>query len=175
MAERARRLVFPVAALLVGVWLWQLLGAEHPLVGKSAPDFTEQVAAGEGAVEHDRVRLASLHGQVVVLDFWATWCGPCRAAIPVLSGVARHFAGRAVAIYGVDTEDLSPSELAEADRAFGASYPTFADRTHQLQRLYAVNSLPTIFVIGPDGVVRHVSVGVPDGDRLIAQIDHLIR
>jgi len=175
MSERARKNLFWVGIVVAGVVAWQAFAPEHPLVGKRAPEVNELIVVGEGAAEHDRMSLAALRGHVVVLDFWATWCPPCREAIPILSRLAHRYASRGVEFYGVDLEpQLTPEALADADRALGATYPTLVDRSGSLQRAYAVTHLPSIFVIDGRGVVRQVTVGLPDEDNLDAEIRKLL-
>lgn len=140
-----------------------------------AAPFVLPIEAGSGASEGDRVSLADLRGRVVLLDFWASWCGPCRTSIPIINRVTAEFAGEPVTVLGVNVEpELSSAQLASAHRAFGAEFPSVCDRDGALEMSHGVNSLPTLVVIGPEGRVRDVLVGVPDEQRLRRAIADLL-
>lgn len=101
--------------------------------------------------------LQSLRGQVVVLEFWATWCGACRALLPTLNGWHERFAaggGRVVSV------TMDPAAKAARDAAvLGLRYPVLADPEGETTQAYQAFALPTLFVIDRAGVVRDVSVG----------------
>lgn len=140
------------------------------LEDRVAPAFTKPVVAGEGV--GDLVRLDAEHGHVVVLDFWASWCGPCRQSIPILNRV-RQRAGDDVAFYGVNVEApaaLSPRQLVLAHASFGAEFPSLRDDDGAIQRAYGVNRYPTLVVIDRRGTVRYVASGVPSPSRLLDEI-----
>ena len=145
------------------------------LVGTAAPPFTLPVAAGPGAAEGDRIALDDLRGHVVVLDFWASWCPPCRESIPVLNRVRDRNRDRRVAVIGVNVEPgIDRGTLAAAHRAFGAGFASIQDTpSSDVQLAYRVDSLPTLVLIGPDGVVRHVESGVPNETELQERIDSI--
>lgn len=135
-----------------------------------APGFTLTIEAGEGV--GDRVALDRLDGQIVVLDFWASWCRPCRRSIPILNRVAQRFP--AVHFYGVNVEGSNRATLQDRHEALGASFPSFHDPRGDLQNEYDVQHLPTLVVIDGDGQIRHSSSGVPDEDSLIAMLEALV-
>ncbi len=112
-------------------------------------------------LEHAQpLSLEQLRGQVVVLDFWATWCPPCVAMLPVMDGLHTRWASRGVAFLGVDS-DGGGATLAEI-KAFVAShqvpYPVVVD-DGSVGALYKVDSLPTLVVIGRDGRIRESFIG----------------
>jgi thiol-disulfide isomerase/thioredoxin len=106
--------------------------------------------------------VASLRGRVVVLDFWATWCGPCRIVIPKLGALQARFAAQGLSVLGVSTEDAQ--DVAVFAQQMAMAYPVAVDKGAETTRAYGVVSLPTLVVIDKRGVVRDVSVGYDPGE-----------
>lgn len=149
------------------------LGAS--LEGRRAPNFTRPIEAGEGTA--DLVRLDALRGRVVVLDFWASWCGPCRRSIPMLNQIRSRVPGE-VAFYGVNVEResaLPPRALVLAHASFGAEFPTVRDPDGSIQAAYGVTRYPTVVVIRPDGTVHSVRGSVPEPSVLVDDITDALR
>ncbi len=138
---------------------------------RPAPDFTAELATGDAA--GDRVNLASFRGKVLVLDFWASWCPPCRASIPVLNGVHAQFGGD-VQMYGVNVERFGPERVQQAHTNFGAEFPSLQDVSGELQAMFGVESYPTLVLIDGTGAIRHVEAGVPDQTALADRISGLL-
>ena len=106
---------------------------------------------------------AQTDAQPVVLDFWATWCGPCRQEMPHLSAVARKYTGR-VAFYGVNSHD-SPANVLAFARQCGMTFPTLGDPRRVAATSYGADALPTLVVIDRRGRVRVFSQGYdPEAD-----------
>ena len=146
-----------VLIVAVGAFLLYKLavGGPHPLEGKPAPDFSLHDTQG------NMVTLASYKGKdVVVLDFWATWCPACRKGLPVVNAVAKHFAGKPVAVYGVNIREGADLVKAFAKQQ-GLSLPLLLDDKGLVADDYAVSGIPQTVVIGKDGIIHAVDVGVP--------------
>lgn len=132
-----------------------------PIVGHPAPDFSLETLLGED------LTLSGLRGTPVVLNFWATWCPPCRAELPELAAASARLAGQ-VAIIGVNQAE------ARADvQAFAAGlslpFPVPLDESADVSRTYRVRSLPTTFFIDRQGIVRQVQIG-PITEATLAQL-----
>ncbi|HVU52246.1 MAG TPA: TlpA disulfide reductase family protein [Polyangia bacterium] len=137
------------------VWSARHLDALMPVRrGAQAPDFA--VARVDG--QPGTVALGSMKGQAVVLDFWATYCPPCRQMMPVLDELHREWAGKGVSFVGVDSEDIDPQMLRDFLVEHPIPYPIVAD-DGALGASYKVRALPTLVVIGKDGTVRDSFVG----------------
>lgn len=147
-------------SLFMGLFVLPYLGGKKaessPLVGQAAPDFLLPYASPAEAGKTQR--LSDLQGTVVVLDFWASWCAPCRAQTPVLEEVAKAF-GPELRVLGVGTSDDRASiERFLQRNAHG--YPSVYDDQDVAPELYRVRNLPTLVVIAKDGTVRAVSTGL---------------
>jgi thiol-disulfide isomerase/thioredoxin len=147
-------------------------GVSSALVGQPAPAFEGEITAGDGASSHDRVSLESLRGNVVVLDFWASWCQPCRTSIPIVGRVASAHAAEGLVTLAVNIEsELPPARVVAAHRALEIPMPTLQDPNWAMQSAYGVQTIPTLVVIDRTGVVRRVHVGVPEE----AWLDEVVR
>lgn len=135
-----------------------------------APDFTLKNSAGEN------VRLAEQRGQVVMLNFWASWCGPCRKEMPLLDDMHKRYGKAGFVLYGVNVEhDVTDAKKLLAD--LGTSFPILWDGESKVSKLYQVSAMPTTVMIDKNGVVRYVNRGYKDGDenKYRDQIRELIR
>ncbi len=128
------------------------------LVGKKAPAF-----ALEGKGPHP-ARLDALSGKVVVLEFWATWCGPCNSTLPRLSEWQRRYGKRGLRVVGVSTEPLPVLTKHIGRRELG--YTLATDPEGAMSDRFQVPAVPTFVVIDAGGIVRHVDVGA--GSRVDA-------
>lgn len=149
-------------------------GPSAVLIGGPAPALDLPLVAGPGAGEGDRVSLAGLSGRVVVLDFWASWCGPCRHSIPALNEVHERYSDR-VEMLGVNVEGGTPrASIVSAHRDFGARFASLLDEQGTAQASYHVSSIPTLVLIDRSGTVRWVHTGVPDADEVADHLDELL-
>jgi len=163
-----------VVMIFIALYVWMTRGNASPLMGEPAPDLTLSIAAGASPGETSTVSLSDLGGQVVVLDFWASWCAACRQTAPMLNELKDQFAGQGIAFYGINVEPIDRQRLQAAYAAFGTEFPTLHDRARTVQRRYAIRMLPTVIVVGRDGVVCWASTGVPSKARLRGAISQAL-
>jgi peroxiredoxin len=131
-----------------------------PAVGHPAPDFTVTDTSGKS------FKLSALRGTPVVLNFWATWCSPCRAELPELQAGSERLAGQ-VAIVGLNQGE-TPEQVEAFAEQMGLTFQVPLDETMDVSRTYGVRSLPTTFFIDRSGVIRDMQIG-PLTEATLAQ------
>ena len=134
------------AAALAGALFYPLLTHAAPATGAQAPDFALKDLAGRNQ------RLSEFRGDVVVLTFWASHCGPCRMALESAGDAAAALAGTPVTL-GVSL-DRDATRAASVAASLGLQYPSLLDAGQAVGRLYDVQHLPTTLLIDREGVVR---------------------
>jgi len=173
----------PLAAICVVLALLALLayglaqtepdrGVEDALESgdpQQASDFT--LPTLDGGAEQT---LSDYRGQVVVLNFWASWCPPCRDESPLLEDWQRRIAGRGGVVLGIDVQDLTGDAQDFIDE-FKLSYPMLKDRDGEVMSDYGVAQLPETFVIDRDGSITAVRRGAVDEEFMEAEVAPLLR
>lgn len=148
-------------------------GATSPLEGQRAPSFTAQIVAGAAHEEDALFDLDAHRGRVVVLDFWASWCPPCRASVPELAAFARQHPE--VDVVGVNVEmDRDAAWVGRVHASLEGTYPTVHDASGAIQQAYLVTQLPTLLVIR-DGLIVASHMGAVDAAWLEAQTTNALR
>jgi thiol-disulfide isomerase/thioredoxin len=159
------KILYPAIAVLLGLSalfglaILPRLGVQGRMVGKPAPALSLPVAAN-GTVG-SRMSLDDLKGRAVLLDFWASWCGPCAMEAPVVDRLARRYEKKGLVVMGVNVSD--PPEIVRRYAAQkGLSYPMVLDADNNVQRSYGVDKLPSLVLIGKDGNVLAFLTGLVD-------------
>src|SRR5262249_12052503 len=127
------------------------------MVGKEAPDLSLPVAAN--GAPGTRMTVSGLRGHPILLDFWASWCGPCAMEAPVIDRVARRFEKKGLVVMGVNVDDPPEIIRGYASRK-GLSYPMVVDEGKQASLKYGVEKLPSLVVIDRQGQVLAVLTGL---------------
>jgi cytochrome c biogenesis protein CcmG/thiol:disulfide interchange protein DsbE len=122
------------------------------LVGKDAPDFKLNGMDGKP------VSMSDQKGSVVVLDFWATWCGPCRASLPGLNKIYKELQGKGFKAFAVDLEE-SKEKIQPVKAQLIPDIPVLLDEKSEVAKQYGVSGIPQTVVIGKDGKVKKVFIG----------------
>jgi peroxiredoxin len=167
--------------LVLGLgWIWLSAIPENaatsgkipaPQVNFLAPDFTTKTINGE------TVKLSDLRGKIVLVNIWASWCPPCRAEMPAIEHTYQEYKDKGFVVLAVDStvQDTRANAQAFVDEN-KLSFPILMDETGEITRLYHVQSLPTSFFIGPDGVIREVVVGGPMAQALLSsRVEKLLK
>jgi thiol-disulfide isomerase/thioredoxin len=126
-------------------------------VGKAAPDLSIQTVNGKGQITKD-----SLSGKVAIVDFWATWCGPCKQSFPKLEEISKQNTGK-VQVVGISVDDKSDG-VADFAKSNGATFPIGWDDGHSIASRWKVDSMPTTFILDGSGTVRFIHAGYHDGE-----------
>lgn len=132
--------------------------SEHPLIGAAAPALDVPKPGGTG-----RVELAARAGRVVVVDFWATWCEPCRQSFPAYQKLVNEFGGKLVVI-GVSVDE-SPEGIASFVKSTGVKFQIGWDEGQVAAKSYEPPKMPTSFVVDGSGIVRFIHGGYSQGDE----------
>ncbi len=160
-----------------------LVSALHPffaLVGFAAATVQAEVKVGDTFPPLASVELVKLAGgdlpatagNVVLVDFWASWCAPCKASFPMIAKLHQEYAPRGLVIAAVGIDEKASAAVAFVKK-LAPPFPTLHDRTQQLVQKVAVPTMPTSYLIGRDGRVRFVHEGY-HGDATEREIRHEI-
>jgi thiol-disulfide isomerase/thioredoxin len=151
-------------------------GCEAASLDEDAPNFSARVVANGDNLRvgtepaPSTLELGSLKGRPVVLDFWATWCGPCQAESPIVNTIAERYKDKGLAVVGVNTSD--EDGLAERFvRKKGLRFPIVYDEENKIAKAYGVSSLPTLIVVSKAGKIVAVRRGVTSDSAL----DEIVR
>ena len=156
-----------LGALLLAAASWS--SAAVP-VGANAPDFTLKTLNGPN------MRLQEQRGKVVLVNFWATWCGPCRKEMPHLNRIADKYKSSGLVLMGVNIDE-DVRNAAEVAGKLKVSFPVLLDTDKAVSKIYDLNSMPSTMVIDRSGKVRYVHRGYQDGyeDTYDQQIRELLK
>jgi len=130
--------------------------AASDLSGLPAPDFALKSSTGEN------LRLSEYRGDVVMINFWATWCGPCRQEMPLLDELYSRYRRVGFNLLGVNIDDDSGKAM-NMIAELGVSFPVLFDTRKEVSKLYAVDAMPVTIIVDRDGKVRHVHHGYKPG------------
>lgn len=146
----------PFAGLLL--WLVALpLGATVD-ANSPAPNFTLSAQSGKP------VALAQFKGQVVMLNFWASWCGPCRQEMPLLDGIYKKYGKLGFTMLGINVEPDSKAAN-EWLRQTPVTFPILYDTDSKVSKLYGVSGMPSTVILDRKGTVRMIHRGYKPGDE----------
>jgi peroxiredoxin len=124
-----------------------------PIAGHPAPDFTLQT------IDNQTIRLSDFKGKLVLVNFWATWCAPCRTEFPDFQEAAVDNADKLVIIGVNNTTTDQPDRVAEFIKEFGITFPIVLDETGEVGKAYQIFGLPTSVFIDKDGIIVETFTG----------------
>ena len=144
--------------------------AASSLEGQLAPDFVLKSATGEN------LRLSEYRGDVVLINFWATWCGPCRQEMPLLNDLYGRYQRVGFNLLGVNIDDDSRRAM-KMVQELGVNFPVLFDESKEVSKLYEVEAMPVTVLVDREGRVRHVHHGYKPGyeEKYLTEIRSLLR
>ncbi len=162
------RLSVAVGLVLLALLTFGFLSSRdgRPQQGELAPDFALVLLNGS------EVSLADLHGQIVVLNFWASWCSPCRREAPALQETWAMYEDQGVAFVGVTYQDAKGASQKFIQK-FGITYANGTDEKGRISRAYGVVGVPETFIIDQDGKVAWFQIGEVQAKDLVRQLERL--
>ncbi|NNF39801.1 MAG: TlpA family protein disulfide reductase [Woeseiaceae bacterium] len=144
--------------------------ASSGMEGQPAPDFALRSSLGEN------LRLSEYRGDVVMINFWATWCGPCRQEMPLLDELYSRYQRVGFNLLGVNIDDDSRRAMAMI-KDLGVNFPVLFDADKMVSKLYDVEAMPVTILVDRQGTVRYVHNGYKPGyeEKYLDQIRALLR
>ena len=138
--------------------------------GVLAPDFTLKDVNGRSYT------LSQLRGKVVLVNFWATWCPPCRAEMPSMEKLNAMFAGRDFVLLAINAEEDGQENVQEFLKQHPHTFPVLLDAKTEVQQQYGVFAYPETFIVRPDGIIADHVVGAIDwtGPQVVSFLKFLI-
>ena len=119
------------------------------------------IANGEGSITNE-----TYLGRITYVDFWASWCGPCRLSLPALNRLSKEFNAKDFGVVAISV-DYVDQDAIDFLKRYPVDYPVAIDKTGNLGRDFAVSGMPSGYLIGRDGLIREVHVGFRKGDEAI--------
>jgi cytochrome c biogenesis protein CcmG, thiol:disulfide interchange protein DsbE len=162
------------AAWIAGTTLWVPVPAQAAIPvareGFVAPDFELNSLSGE------KIRMSQLAGKPVILNFWASWCPPCKSEMPAIQKMWEHYQAKGVVVLAINaTYQDSTTAAADFVKNEGLSFPILLDSDGSTNHLYRVQALPTTYFIDKFGVIRKVVLGGPMSEALLtSQVSQLL-
>ena len=144
--------------------------ASSGMEGQPAPDFALKSSTGEN------LRLSEYRGDVVMINFWATWCGPCRQEMPLLDELYARYERVGFNLLGVNIDDDSRRAMQMIEE-LGVSFPVLFDARKEVSELYNVEAMPVTVIVDREGKVRYIHHGYKPGyeDKYLDQVRSLLR
>lgn len=161
--------IFKLGLLALALSLTSLPGQAGELAGP-APDFTLKSLAG------DNLKLSEMRGEVVMLNFWASWCGPCRQEMPILEKIYQKYRPLGFTLLGVNVEEDS-EEAKRYLKDVEVNFPILFDNRNQVSQLYHIIAMPSTILIDRDGQLRYLHQGYQPGveQQYIDHVKSLLR
>ncbi|RAL25991.1 thiol-disulfide oxidoreductase ResA [Thermoflavimicrobium daqui] len=165
-----RRVIFLVLLAALGYSLYLVINpstAQKPQVGQVAPDFQLKTLDGK------EIKLSQLRGKAVMLNFWGTWCEPCRSEMPAMQSMYSKYKNKGFEILAINIAetDIAVSNFKEQ---YQLGFPILMDKSRDVVRLYKIKPLPSSVFIDPQGKVKNFIEGPLDTSQLELYINQIL-
>ena len=153
-----RQLAIILVLILASVLVWGLVmtgcsgQAQGPEIGKVAPDF--ELSSLDGQV----VSLSDFRGKPVFLNFWATWCGPCKFEMPFIQEMYEGLSSEGLVVLAVNLRE-DPAKVREFMATFGFTFPVLMATSHEVPLAYNIRGIPATFLIDENGIIQDIKIG----------------
>jgi len=160
MYFKLARMILKGGLILTALLSVAVASAAPPKANEPAPDFALKTFSGVN------MRLSEMRGDVVLLNFWASWCRSCRSEIPRIAELIGSLERDDLHVVGV-TIDEDTAQARRASQELGVNYPTLMDDTNRIAKLYDLPTLPVTVLIDRHGVLRYFHAGYENGDEAL--------
>lgn len=167
--------VIVTVAILGSVWIFFTRVPVEPASAATAQPRVNfpAPALALATLDGKNIALNDLGGQVVIVNFWATWCPPCRAEMPEIQNAYEKYRLQGLTVLAVDVAE-DPETITPFVQEFKLTFPILLDRDTAVTKRYQVNGLPTTFFVGRDGVIRATNLGGMNRAFIEAQLAPLL-
>ncbi len=158
-----------IATLTIWALMWLITVNAATELKEVAPDFTLKSLKGSN------LKLSEFRGDVVMINFWATWCGPCRQEMPILNDLYLKYRDNGFTLLGVNVEK-NTSKAANMIRDLKVVFPVLFDTENEVSKLYKVEAMPSTILVDRDGNMRYLHRGYVSGteDEYVRQVRELM-
>lgn len=160
--ERMSTYIKIFSLMMMVQWSVFIASANAELVKGEAPNFTLKSQRG------DNLKLSEHRGEVIMLNFWATWCDACRQAMPTLNELYQLYRNEGFTLFSVNVEEDLRKVKKELTK-MQVTFPVLFDVTHEVSKKYEVDDIPSTYIIDRDGNLRYIHRGLPPGYRDLFQ------
>ncbi len=160
MSHRFRIIISLIAVGILGIiYFYHFQYRRGPQVGSMAPNFTLE------DLQHQPVSLESFRGKAVLLNFWATWCGPCQMEMPSLESLYQKYRPRGFVVLGVSVDEEGESAMQDFLKQVQVSFPIVNDKNQDVTDLYQTYRVPETYLIDPQGKIVSKFLGPQDYNK----------
>ncbi len=163
--QQKARVIYSLVLILGLIWIWYSAvptnTVDYQLIPAPQKDF---LAPGISlkSIDGKNIQLSELRGKVVLVNFWASWCPPCKAEMPAIENVYQHYKEKGFEVLAVDsTIQDNPADVSNFIKANDLSFPVLMDLTGIATKTYRIQSLPSTFFIDSFGIIREIELGGP--------------
>jgi thiol-disulfide isomerase/thioredoxin len=180
MNPRIKNTLWIIFVLAGGIgWTWisavdpanyNMQSISAPQAGFLAPDFSLETAEGEV------FSLSALRGRPILVNLWASWCGPCRAEMPAMERIFRQYQEQGFIVLAINATNQDNVESALAfGESYGLTFPLLMDIDGRVSSVYQLRALPSSYFIAPDGRIQEVVIGGPMAEALLrTRVENLL-